>query len=386
MIGDGETCPIAIAVWHSRTVLGRARPPPLALAARKGVGSSNAGRPACGPGAGRAARLPEERDMYSFEPSEEQRMLVDAAQRYAINDLRKAAHDADEAGELPQALINKGWELGVLQASIPEAYGGFGEHSARDRRAGGRGAGLGATWPAALAVMAPGLYALPILLAGTEEQKKALLPPVVEGDWKPYARRVRRAHLRLLRRRDADHGRTRTGRVRPRPARRLRALRRSGARRAGRYAALDGRPQAFVVPPQGAGREGRRAREAAGPARAADLQRLKLDGVRLPADARLGGPDGHDPRRCWPPRRWPLAALAVGISRAAYEYALNYAKEREVFGVPIAQKQAIAFMLAEMATEIEAIRLLVWEAAWTAGQGKDASKAAYLALTGALRT
>ncbi len=68
--------------------------------------------------------------MYSFEPTEEQKMLIDAVSRYAISDLRKAAHDAEENKELPPKLISKGWELGVLQASIPEAYGGFGERSA----------------------------------------------------------------------------------------------------------------------------------------------------------------------------------------------------------------------------------------------------------------
>jgi len=88
--------------------------------------------------------------MYSFEPSEEQKMLMDAVNRYATSDLRPAAHDAEENKELPPKLISKGWELGVLQASIPEAYGGFGERSAvtrslwrlrrtlgRDRRTGG---------------------------------------------------------------------------------------------------------------------------------------------------------------------------------------------------------------------------------------------------------
>jgi len=80
-----------------------------------------------------------------------------------------------------------------------------------------------------------------------------------------------------------------------------------------------------------------------------------------------------------------LAALAVGVARAAFEYAREYAKERRAFGVFIAQKQAIAFMLAEMATEIEAMRLLTWEAAWMLDTGKaDASKGAYLAFTGAM--
>ena len=73
------------------------------------------------------------------------------------------------------------------------------------------------------------------------------------------------------------------------------------------------------------------------------------------------------------------AALAVGVGRAAYEYALEYAKNRKAFGEAIAQRQSIAFMLAEMATELEAARLLVWEAAWLLDQGRDASREAYLA-------
>ncbi|HEY85275.1 MAG TPA: acyl-CoA dehydrogenase, partial [Chloroflexi bacterium] len=69
-------------------------------------------------------------------------------------------------------------------------------------------------------------------------------------------------------------------------------------------------------------------------------------------------------------------AMAVGVARASYEYALEYAKEREAFGEPIASRQAIAFMLAEMAIEIDATRLMVWEAAWMLDQGKDAVKEA----------
>jgi alkylation response protein AidB-like acyl-CoA dehydrogenase len=82
--------------------------------------------------------------------------------------------------------------------------------------------------------------------------------------------------------------------------------------------------------------------------------------------------------------RLALAAMAVGVSKAAFEYSRDYAKEREVFGVKVAQKQAIAFMLAEMATEIEASRILTWEAAWKLDVGKEgAYKDAYLAATSA---
>ena len=67
-----------------------------------------------------------------------------------------------------------------------------------------------------------------------------------------------------------------------------------------------------------------------------------------------------------------LGALAVGQSRAALEYSMNYAKERQAFGRAIAQFQSIAFMLAEMAIEVDAARLMVWEAAWHLDQGETA--------------
>src|SRR5512147_1600450 len=123
--------------------------------------------------------------MYSFEPTEEQKMLLDAINRYAVNDLRVQAHDADEAHELPRKMVEKGWELGFLQASVPEAYGGFGERSAvtgvlaLEEMAFGDLAGT-------LAVLTPSLFAMPILVAGSEEQKQEYLPKVIEGEWSPY--------------------------------------------------------------------------------------------------------------------------------------------------------------------------------------------------------
>jgi alkylation response protein AidB-like acyl-CoA dehydrogenase len=111
---------------------------------------------------------------------------------------------------------------------------------------------------------------------------------------------------------------------------------------------------------------------------------LKLEGVRVPKSNRLGGEAGHNFTPLLAAQRLANAALAVGVARAAFEYSRDYAKEREAFGVKIAQKQAIAFMLAEMATEIEASRLLTWEAAWKLDTGKDDfAVAAFLASTGA---
>src|SRR5258708_34304972 len=66
----------------------------------------------------------------SFVPTDEQKMLVEAINKYAVNEARKAAHEADESGSLPADVIRKGWEIGVLPASIPEQYGGVGGDSA----------------------------------------------------------------------------------------------------------------------------------------------------------------------------------------------------------------------------------------------------------------
>jgi acyl-CoA dehydrogenase len=320
--------------------------------------------------------------MYSFEPDEEQGMLIEAARRFAANDLFPAAREADETGELPEPLIQKGWGLGLLQASVPEAYGGFGEHSAvtgalaAEELAAGDLAG-------ALAVMAPATFVLPILAGGTEEQKARWIPPVIEGQWRPYVAAVIEANF------DFDPSDLRT------------SARRQGdgfhivgekafvpfADRADCflvYAEYEAETQLFIVPRDAEGLQ-MGGRERLMGLKALPTFRLVLEDVRVPLDARLGGEDGYDARRAIAASQTALASMAVGVSRAAHEYALAYAKERRAFDEFIAQKQSIAFMLAEMITEIEAIRLLEWEAAWQMDEGlyDQALKSAYLALTGA---
>jgi alkylation response protein AidB-like acyl-CoA dehydrogenase len=106
---------------------------------------------------------------------------------------------------------------------------------------------------------------------------------------------------------------------------------------------------------------------------------IQLDSCRVPRANKLGGETGCDFDRLLAYSRVATSAMAVGVARASYEYALAYAKERHAFGEPIASRQAIAFMLAEMAIDIDAARLMVWEAAWRLDKGKDAVKEAYLA-------
>lgn len=318
--------------------------------------------------------------MYSFEPTEEQRMLIEAIDRYATNDLRVAAHDADETGELPADLIEKGWEMGVLQASIPEAYGGFGERSVVTGVLAAEAMGWG-DLAGALAVMLPATFAMPILLGGTEKQKTELLPPVIEAEWKPFTAAFIEpvfdfypGDMQTTAKKKGD-GYVLSGE-------KAYVLLADKAQSFLVYAALDGQTQAFIIP---GGAEGLIIGEREKLMGLGGLPsfRVKLEDIRLPLDSRLGGEDGLDVGPVLASAQVAIAALAVGVSKAALDYALPYAKEREVWGVPIAQKQSIAFMLAEMAAEIEANRLLVWEAAWMLDQEKDVSKEAYLAFTGA---
>jgi alkylation response protein AidB-like acyl-CoA dehydrogenase len=317
--------------------------------------------------------------MYSFEPNEEQQMLIDAVGKYAANDLRPAAHDAEESRELPKKLVSKGWELGFLQASTPETYGGFGERSAvtgvlaLEEMAFGDLAG-------ALAVLTPSLFATPILLGGSEEQKQEYLPKIVGGDWAPYTAALMEMSfdfdpnaLKTSAKADGDSYTLSGEKIFVPFAKDAEALI--------VYANLDGATQGFIVKKGSAGLSVSEEREKVMGLNALPMYRIKLENVTA---ARLGGASGHDFELILSAMRIASAAAALGVARSSFEYAKNYAKEREAFGVKIAQKQAIAFMLAEMATEMEAIRLLTWEAAWKLDNNKDdAHTAAYLAQTGA---
>ena len=101
---------------------------------------------------------------------------------------------------------------------------------------------------------------------------------------------------------------------------------------------------------------------------------LEANTVTVPASAKLGGEAGCDFDLILNHSRVALGAAAVGLLRAGTEYAVNYAKQRVQFGKPVAQNQSIAFMLAEMATDVDELRMMVWEAAWELDQGKDATR------------
>jgi acyl-CoA dehydrogenase len=302
--------------------------------------------------------------MYSFDPSEEQKMLIDAVNRFSTNDLRPAAHDAEESGQFLSKLINKGWELGVLQASIPEAYGGFGDRSAVT----GVLAAESLAWgdlAGSLAIMVPGLFTLPILLAGTEEQKKKYIPPVIEAAWQPYTAAMMEAKF------DFDPNDLGTTAEAAGDGYLLNGEKTNVPFAAEApamivYAKLDGRTVGFILPAGTPGVTISADRQKLMGLNAIPFHSVKLEAVHLPKAQLLTGDFGP----VLDSSRVALAAMAVGLAKAAFEYSRDYAKDRDVFGVKVAQKQVIAFMLAEMAIEIEAMRDLTWEAAWMLDTGK----------------
>ncbi len=314
--------------------------------------------------------------MISFSLTEEQQMLVDAVRRYAERDLRKSLREADESGQLPDGLISAGWELGLIPSSIPETYGGFGEHSALTGILFAEELAWG-DLSAAINLLAPNLLVTPILEYGTDKQKQDLLPQFCDMEFVPATAAIIEPRLTF------DPHNLQTTAVRQNGQYVLNGQKAyvplaADAKQILVYANEGGQTQAFIVGSDTPGLSiGPREKNMG--LKALPTYTLKLEDCKIDAANKVGGEDGINFAHLQSYSHVALAAMAVGVARASYEYALEYAKEREAFGEPIASRQAIAFMLAEMAIEIDATRLMVWEAAWMLDQGKNAVKEASMA-------
>ncbi len=278
--------------------------------------------------------------MYSFEPNDEQRMLIDTIKHFAGSELRKAAREGEENRELPADLIRRGWELGVLQASIPEAYGGFGERSAVNGVLAAEEMAYG-DLAAALAIGVPGLFAMPILLAGSEEQKHEYLPRISGSDWKAYTAALIEPSF------DFDPNDLKTtahieGEDFVLNGEKVFVPFADQAEAMIVYAKLNEATRAFLMTKGAAGLKTGEEREKYMGLNSIPFFKVTLEDVKIPKANLL--PGNFAP--ILDASRTAIAAMGVGLAKAAFEYARDYAKEREVFGVKVAQKQAVAFMLA----------------------------------------
>jgi alkylation response protein AidB-like acyl-CoA dehydrogenase len=317
-----------------------------------------------------------------FDPDEEQALIAETVRQFAENEIRPLARQADEDGSLPEAVLAQAHELGLVTNSLPASEGGGDGRSAVTSCLIAEELAWG-DLSIALGILSPSLLALPVSDYGTAEQRAELLPPLLSPEFTPGSLAIVEPRF------DFDVFAPQTTAIREGDEYVL-----SGAKcfvpwQAGETPLLvvaedAGSSQIFIVPRGATGLKVEAERNMG--IQALPTVELTLEGVRIPASARLGGDSGSDVRTLVNRSRIGLAAMAIGVARATFEVARDYALEREAFGVPIATKQAIAFKLADMAIEIDAARLLTWEAAAIADQGDDVTRETTLALSQASKT
>lgn len=317
--------------------------------------------------------------MLSFSPDEDQRQLQDMLNKFATNEMRAIAHDCDENDEIPDNFLAKIWELGLIATPIPEQYGGYGQ---------ARSLVTGAIMSEelaygdlslALAALAPFLFVTPLIEMGTEEQKEKYLPGFCEESYKAGTMAVMEPRINfdpsnIMTTATSDQdGYVLNGQkcLVPLADRADNILVMAVSNNKTGFEAVEG----FIVDKGTSGLKiGEREKNMG--INALSTFPLTLENCKVPKENRLGGEKGIDFQRLINLSRITLSAMAVGICRAIREYAVNYAKERVQFGEPIASRQAIAFMLADMAIETDAMRLLTWKAAWKSDRGEDCTKEA----------
>lgn len=322
--------------------------------------------------------------MIGFEMTDEQREFRDLAHRFAEKTIRPVAPEADETEELPWEVLEKAHQAGLLTYQIPEEYNGGGIDSLLtrvivDEEIFWGCAGIGST------LGGVGLCFTPLMVAGTEEQKAKYLPRFCDPS---------KVTLGAFAITEPSAGSDAGG---------ITTL----AKRKGDKYILNGTKTfitnggvadiyvifatmdpdegtdaitAFIVEKGWPG-VSFGAKEKKLGIRCSQTANVILENVEVPAENRLGeeGEGFKIAMRTFDITRTHVAAGGVGIARAAYEYALQYAQERKQFDRPIAHFQAVAFMLADMAMQINAARLLVWHAAWRHDQGLDFTREASIA-------
>jgi alkylation response protein AidB-like acyl-CoA dehydrogenase len=315
--------------------------------------------------------------MYSFGMTEEQELVRDSMREFAADLLRPAARDCDEAAAISDELLQSVWELGLTNTQLPAAYGGGDEPRSPitnailiEELAHGDAA-------LTLAVLAPSQFANAIVDHGSDDQKQRYLPLFCGESFHVGS-------LAILEPKALCE---------PLAPRTVAEPKEDGWVLSGSksfvvlgdrashflvFARCEDRVQAFIV-----------ARDAEGLSisepelnmgmKGLTTVKLDLERVEVASADRLGGDGGCDVVQILNNSRVALAAVLLGLSRAVLEYCIPYTKDREAFDEPIAKKQSIAFRLAEMHIEIEAMRNLVWEAACFLEKGIDATKAARFA-------
>lgn len=317
-------------------------------------------------------------DYFDLSPDDDQKLIVETVDQFAAEVLRPAAYDADEAAGHPGELITKAAELGITAVNIPEDFDGIAAQRSNVTNVLVAEALAYGDMGLALPILAPGGVAAALTHWGSAEQQATYLREFA-GDNVPQAC-VAIAEPQPL----FDPTNLKTTAVRTPSGYRLDGVKSlvPAAADAELFivaAQLNGKPALFIVESSSPGLT-----VTADPSmgiRAAALGQIELDKVAVPLDARLGEDDATDTdySEALALSRLGWAALAVGTCHAVLDYVVPYVKEREAFGEPIAHRQSVAFMCANIAIEFDGLRMITWRGASRAEQGLPFIREAALA-------
>jgi alkylation response protein AidB-like acyl-CoA dehydrogenase len=309
-------------------------------------------------------------------------MILETVEEFAEEILRPAARDADDAASYPPDLIAKAAELGITAINIPEDFDGIAAHRSTVTNALVAEALAYGDMGLALPILAPGGVASALTHWGSADQQATYLKEFA-GDNVPQAC-VAIAEPHAL----FDPTALKTTAVRTPSGYRLSGVKSlvPAAADAELFivgAQLSGKPALFIVESSTPG-----VCIKADPSmgiRGAALGRVELENVSVPLSARLGEEDAtaadsaENYLEAIALARLGWAALAVGTAHAVLDHAVPYIKERQAFGEPIAHRQAVAFMTANIAIELDGLRLITWRGASRAEQGLPFAREAALA-------
>ena len=317
-------------------------------------------------------------DLFDLTPDDDQKMIVETVSEFAEEILRPAAHDADEAAAYPADLIAKAAELGITAVNVPEDFDGIAEHRSTVTNALVAEALAYGDMGLALPILAPGGVASALTHWGSADQQATYLKEFAGENVPQACVAIAEPHALF------DPTALKTTAVRTPSGYRLSGVKSlvPAAADAELFivaAQLNGKPALFIVEASSAGLTVK-----ADPSmgiRAAALGQVELDNVAVPLSARLGedGASDQDYSEAIALSRLGWAALAVGTSHAVLDYVIPYIKERQAFGEPIAHRQSVAFMTANIAIELDGLRLITWRGAARAEQGLPFAREAALA-------
>jgi alkylation response protein AidB-like acyl-CoA dehydrogenase len=317
-------------------------------------------------------------DYFDLTPDEEQQMIVDTVAEFAEEVMRPAAHDADEATTYPKDLVAKATELGITAINVPEDFEGIAAHRAAVTNALVAESLAYGDMGLALPILAPAGVASALTHWGSADQQATYLKEF-SGESVPQACVAIVEPHPLF-----DPTALKTTAVRTPSGYRLDGVKSlvPAAADAELFivaAQLNGKPALFIV--ESATKGLTVTAEPSMGIRAAALGKIELDRVTVPLSARLGEDAATDAdySEAVALARLGWASLAVGTAHAVLDYVVPYVKERHAFGEPIAHRQAVAFMCANIAIEFDGLRLITWRGASRADQGLPFAREAALA-------